>query len=44
MKKQFSWNAAGEATCSVAYKEKMFIGTAHCHPEDEDFMSERVGL
>lgn len=43
MKKTFSWDA-GTATCTTFYKNRAFTGTAHCHPEDADFESERVGL
>lgn len=32
------------ATVTLIYKDLTFTGTAICHPEDEDFCSERVGL
>ena len=43
MKKQFSWDS-GYAECKAIYKNKIFIGSAICHKDDEDFQSERVGL
>ena len=42
MKKTFKFEA-GHATCVTVYKHKTFIGEAHCHPDDADFESERVG-
>ena len=32
------------ATCILTYKGAEFRGVAYCHPDDEDFASERVGL
>ena len=29
--------------CEMIYDNKTFIGTAQCHPDDEDVASERVG-
>ena len=43
MKKTFSFDA-GHSICTAIYKNKVFTGEAHCHPEDADFESERVGL
>ena len=43
MKKTFSFDA-GHPICTAIYKNKVFTGEAHCHPEDADFESERVGL
>jgi hypothetical protein len=34
----------GVATCKIKYKNKLFTGTAVCHPEDKDFEGERTGL
>ena len=34
----------GHAMCTINYKGLTFMGTATCHEDDRDFMSERVGL
>lgn len=34
----------GIAVYKIKYKRKIFSGTAHCHPDDRDMESERVGL
>ena len=34
----------GKSICTIEYKGIKFTGTAYCHPDDADFMSERVGL
>ena len=34
----------GIAVYKIKYKRKIFSGTAHCHPDDLDMESERVGL
>lgn len=34
----------GKSVCTIDYKGIKFTGTAYCHPDDEDFKSERVGL
>ena len=33
----------GQALCVIEYKDHYFVGQAHCHPDDEDFMSEKTG-
>ena len=44
MKHKFDWNPeTGVATCIITYKDQEFIGTAICHPEDMDLISERTG-
>ena len=40
----YSWDSAtGTATCIIQDKNNTFTGTAHCHENDWDFMSERTG-
>ena len=34
----------GISTCTIVYKNKKFIGTAVCHPDDADFESDKTGL
>ena len=34
----------GSAVCIIKYNGYDFVGRADCHPDDEDFESERVGL
>ena len=34
----------GSAVCIIKYNGYEFVGRADCHPDDEDFESERVGL
>lgn len=34
----------GSAVCVIKYNGYDFVGRADCHPDDEDFESERVGL
>ena len=36
--------ADGHSMCTINYKGLTFMGTATCHEDDRDFMSERVGL
>jgi hypothetical protein len=36
--------ADGNAMCTINYKGLTFMGTATCHADDRDFMSERVGM
>jgi hypothetical protein len=44
MKKYFDWNEElGLMTCKLFGKDGEFIGTATCHPEDEDFKSQLTG-
>lgn len=33
----------GDYSCTIYYLGNIFTGTAHCHPEDKDFDSEKVG-
>lgn len=33
----------GMASCTIKYKNLLFTGTAKCHPDDDDFMSEHTG-
>ena len=45
MKKTFCWEPTlGQATCLIRYKDVEIIGSAQCHDDDEDFMSERTGM
>lgn len=40
----FTWDPeAGVATCTLTDKDKTFIGTAICAPDDIDMMSEKTG-
>ena len=32
------------ATCTLYDQNNSFCGTAKCHPDDEEFMSEKTGL
>ena len=32
------------ATCFLFDKNEVFVGIAQCHPDDEEFMSEKTGL
>ena len=34
----------GESICVIFYDGQVFAGHAYCHPEDSNFVSERVGL
>lgn len=43
MKKTFRYDEEGYAVCVIEYKHMQFCGDAVCHPDDEDFKSERVG-
>lgn len=43
-KATYKWDeTTGTATCRIPYNHMEFIGTAQCHPEDEDFKSELIG-
>lgn len=42
MKTSFEYDN-GQALCVIEYKDHYFVGQAHCHPDDEDFMSEKTG-
>ena len=42
MKTSFEYDN-GQALCIIEYKDHFFVGQAHCHPDDEDFMSEKTG-
>lgn len=45
MRKTFNWDSnLGQAVCTIRYKDVEIIGSAQCHDDDEDFMSERTGL
>ena len=45
MKREYFYDPTkGVAHCFLKYKGMEFSGTAICHPEDGDFMSERTGL
>ena len=35
---------SGKSICIIEYKGISFCGEAKCHPQDEDFESERTGL
>lgn len=40
----FTWDEETKtASCLLEEGGKTFIGMAHCHPEDEDFASEKTG-
>ena len=39
----FTTNTSGDTWCYLTYKGKQFVGHTKCHPEDQDFWSERVG-
>lgn len=43
MKYEFSYDN-GYASCIIRYGQIVFLGEAHCHPNDEDFQSEKTGL
>lgn len=44
MKYNFDWKPEyGLSTCTITYKNHEFIGTANCHSDDNDMMSERTG-
>lgn len=34
----------GISECTIVYKNKKFTGIAFCHPDDEDFKSDKTGL
>ena len=34
----------GKSVCQINYKGMNFVGEAFCHPDDNDFASERTGL
>ena len=36
-------NETGVASCTIKYKNQWFSGTAVCHSDDKDFMSEHTG-
>ena len=42
---EFTWNEmTGESTCVLTDdKNRVFVGTAQCHPNDYDMASERTG-
>ena len=41
---EFFWDEElGYAACSIWHGDKVFIGTANCHPEDADMKSEKTG-
>ena len=41
----YDWNEQdGIATCILYDGENTFLGLATCHPDDEDFQSEKTGL
>lgn len=41
---KYTWNEEqGIARCVIYYKNTKFCGVADCHPNDEDFKSERTG-
>ena len=41
----FTYNTeTGISVCEILYNNNTFKGEAHCHEEDFDFMSERVGM
>lgn len=42
MKTSFEYDN-GQTLCIIEYKDHYFVGQAHCHPDDEDFMSEKTG-
>lgn len=42
MKTSFSFDNT-EALCVIEYKDHYFVGQAHCHPDDVDFLSEKTG-
>ena len=44
-KPEFTWNeTTGESTCILTdNKNRVFVGTAQCHPNDYDMVSERTG-
>jgi hypothetical protein len=45
MKREYFYDPTmGVAHCVLTHKGQAFGGTATCHPEDGDFMSERTGL
>lgn len=39
---KFTWDGQ-LATCTIYDKNKEFVGTAICHPEDAEFASEKTG-
>lgn len=44
MKTYFDWDPIdGKAFCVMIYKGNKFYGSAHCHKDDKDFMSEITG-
>ena len=44
-KPYYDWDAeTGTATCILFDKNNIFMGTATCHPDDIDFMSEKTGM
>lgn len=47
MKKQpyYDWDSEnGIATCILSDGINIFLGTAQCHPDDKDFISEKTGM
>ena len=44
MRYEYSWDSAtGIAECHIKDKNLTFVGTAKCHDNDNDFMSEKTG-
>lgn len=41
--KYFFDDVNGEAACTIRYKNILFTGEAKCHPDDDDFMSDKTG-
>lgn len=41
--KYFFDDVNGYASCSIKYKNLIFTGEAQCHPDDDDFMSDKTG-
>lgn len=40
----FAWNPEeGIATCIITDHNEVYVGTAQCHPDDIDMMSEKTG-
>ena len=41
---EFEWDQESRsAICLITYENQSFVGTALCHPDDEDMCSEKVG-
>lgn len=44
MRYEYSWDSAtGIAECRILDKNNIFTGTAKCHENDQNFLSERTG-